>query len=119
MFFGFNPSVRPCYAACCYNELSRGSVLCLLNASFGTAISQHHNSMFYAKIDGHGIRLAQWRRPVESKVTLDLPYWAMSSAPYRLIRMAIGMAREAGACFPVADFMSCITVAKWPCYMVH
>ena len=82
--------------------------------------------MFYAEIDGHGIRrgdtgqiLAQWRRPVVSKVTLDLPYWAMSSAPYRLIRMAIEMAREAGACFPVADFMSCITVAKWPCYMVH
>jgi len=44
--------------------------------------------MFYAEIDGHGIRrgdtgqiLAQWRRPVVSKVTLDLPYWVMCSAP--------------------------------------
>jgi hypothetical protein len=30
--------------------------------------------------------------------------------------MAIEMAREAGAFFSVVDFMSCITVAKQPCY---
>jgi len=40
----------------------------------------------------------------------------MHSALYRLIRMAIKMAREAGAFFSVVDFMSCITVAKLPCY---
>jgi hypothetical protein len=40
----------------------------------------------------------------------------MRSAPYRLIRMAIGMARKGGVCFAIADFMSCITIAKQPCY---
>ena len=47
-------------------------------------ISRHHNSMFYSKIDDHGVRLgdmgrilARWRRPVASRVALDLPYWAM------------------------------------------
>jgi hypothetical protein len=40
----------------------------------------------------------------------------MRSAPYRLIRMAIEMAREAGPFFSVVDFMSCITIAKQPCY---
>jgi hypothetical protein len=51
-----------------------------------------------------------------SRVALDLPYWAMRSAAYRLIRMAIEMAREAAAFFSVIDFMSCIIVAKRPCY---
>jgi hypothetical protein len=36
----------------------------------------------------------------------------MRSAPYRLIRMVINMAREAGACFSVIYFMSCVTAAK-------
>jgi len=39
------------------------------------------------------------RRPVASRVALDLLYWAMRLAPYRLIRMAIEMAREAGPFF--------------------
>jgi hypothetical protein len=39
--------------ACHFNELSRGSVLCLLNASFEKLF---HNTMFYAKIDDHGVR---------------------------------------------------------------
>ncbi len=51
-----------------------------------------------------------------SRVALDLPYWAMCSAPYRLSRMAIEMAHEAGAFVSVVDFMSCITIAKRPCY---
>jgi hypothetical protein len=51
-----------------------------------------------------------------SKVALDLAYWAMRLAPYRLIRMAIEMASEGGACFYVVNFMSSITVAKRPCY---
>ena len=83
------------------------------------AISQCHNSIFYAKIDDHGVRwgdtgriLARLRRSVASRVALDLPYWAMRSASYRLTRMAFEMARKAGACFSVVDFMSCITVAK-------
>ena len=112
MLFGFNCGVQPFYAACCFDELSRGSVLCLLNTSFGTAISQCHNSISYSKIDDHGVR----RGAMASKVALDLTYWVMRSAPYHLIHMAIGMARKAGACFSVVDVMSCITVDKRPCY---
>jgi hypothetical protein len=40
----------------------------------------------------------------------------MRLAPYRRIRMAIEMARKAGPFFSFVDFMSCITVAKQPCY---
>jgi hypothetical protein len=40
----------------------------------------------------------------------------MRLAPYRRIRMAIEMAREAGPFFSFVDFMSWITVAKQPCY---
>ena len=81
------------------------------------------NSFFYAKIDDHGIRrgdtaqiTARWRRPVASRVALDMLCRVMRSAPYRLIRMAIEMTGKAGSCFPVVYFMSCITVAKQPCY---
>jgi hypothetical protein len=96
--------------------------LCLFNTSFGTAISQRHNSIFYAKIDDHSIRrgkgqiLAQWRRPVASKVALDMLHWVMCLALYRLIRLAIETARKGGVFFSVTDFLSCMTVAKRPCY---
>jgi len=86
-------------------------------------ISQCHNSIFYAKIDDRGVRrgntgqiIAQWRRPVASGVALDLPTWVMRLAPYRMIRIAIQTAREAGTFFSVVDIMPCITVAKRPCY---
>jgi len=49
---------------------------------------------------------------VASRVALDLPHWAMRSAPYRLICMAIEMAREAAAFFSDVDYLSCVTVAK-------
>jgi len=81
VLFGFNRGVRPFYAARCFDDVSRGSVSCLLNASFETRYPQRHNSIFYAQIDDHGVRwgdtgriLAQWRRPVASRVALDLPY---------------------------------------------
>ena len=45
-------------------------------------------------------------------VALDLLYWAMRSAPYRLICMAIEMARETAAFFSDVDYLSCVTVAK-------
>jgi hypothetical protein len=84
--------------------VSRGSVLCLLKASFKTAVSQRHNSIFYAKIDDHGVRrgdtgriLTQWRRLMASRVALYLLLWAMRSALYCLIHMAIEMASEVGA----------------------
>jgi hypothetical protein len=66
--------------------------------------------MFYAEIDDHGIRqddtgriLAQLQHPVAYRVALDLPYWAMRSALYHLIRMAIKMASKVGAFFSVVD----------------
>ena len=34
VLFGLNRGIRPFYTACRFDELSRGSVLCLLNASF-------------------------------------------------------------------------------------
>ena len=40
-FFCFNHGIQPVYAACRFNDLSRGSVLCLLNASFK---KQFHNA---------------------------------------------------------------------------
>ncbi len=101
---GLNRGVQPFYAACCFDVLSRGSVSCLLNASFKTAVSQCHNLIFYAKIDDYDVRrgnmgqiLAQWRRLMASRVALDLLLWAMCSALYHLIRMAIQMASEVGA----------------------
>ena len=88
--------------------------------------SDFHNAttrFFTPTIDDHGIcrgntwwMLARWWRPVAYRVALDLPYWAMRSAPYRLIRMATKMARVAGQFFSVIDFMSCTTIAKRPCY---
>jgi len=53
---------------------------------------------------------------VAPRVALDPPYWAMCLASYRLIHMAIEMAGKVGAFFSVVDLMSCITVAKRPCY---
>jgi hypothetical protein len=102
--FGLNHGIQDFFAACCFNELSRGSVFCLLNASFKTAVSQHHNSIFLAKIDDNDVRqgntgqiLAQWRHLMASRVALDLQSWVMHLALYRLIRMAIQMARKGGA----------------------
>jgi len=65
------------------------------------------------KIDDHGIHWgntgqipARLRHSVASKVALDLPYWAMRLASYRLTRMAFEMAHKADACFSFVDFMS-------------
>ena len=44
--FSLNRGVGPFYAACRFDELIRGSVSCLLNASLKTAVSQPHNSIF-------------------------------------------------------------------------
>jgi hypothetical protein len=47
-----------------------------------------------------------------SRVALDLPYWAMRSALYRLIRMAIEMTVKEVHLFVIIDLLPCITVAK-------
>jgi hypothetical protein len=69
--------------------------------SFGTAISQCHNLILYPKINDHGIRrcnmgqiLAQWWRPVISKVALDMLHQAMCSELQRRIVTAIEMAHN-------------------------
>ena len=89
------------------------SVSCLLNDSFEKRVPQRHNSILYAEIDDHGVRrdntgqiLARSRHSVASRVALDLPYWAMRLVPYHLIRMAIEMARKAGAFFSFVNLMS-------------
>jgi hypothetical protein len=52
--------------------------------------------IFYPEIDDHGVRqgntgqvIAQWRRPVASKVALDMLRWAMHSSLHRRIIMAV------------------------------
>jgi hypothetical protein len=47
--FGVNRGIRGFYAACCFDDLSRGFVSCLLNARFKIAVSQRHNSIFEPK----------------------------------------------------------------------
>jgi len=56
---------------------------------------QHQNSISYDKIEDHGVRWGDMGRILA-----------------RLTRMTLEMARKAGACFSVVNFMSCITVAK-------
>jgi hypothetical protein len=77
-----------------------------LNDSFKKLFYNATTQYVYAKIHDHGVRwgntgliITQWQRPVASRVALDLPHWAMCSAPYRLIRMAIEMASKAAAFF--------------------
>ena len=41
VLFGINRGIPPFYAAHCFDDVSRGSVLCLLNASFE---KQFHNA---------------------------------------------------------------------------
>jgi hypothetical protein len=101
---GLNHGIQPFYAACCFDVLCKGSVSCLLNTSFKTAVSQRHNSIVYAEINDHDVRwgdtgqiLAQWQRLMASRVALDQLLWAMHSALHRLIRMAIEMASKVGA----------------------
>ena len=60
--------------------------------------------------------LAQWWRPVASKVALDMLHWAIYLASHGRIYIAIEMAREGGAFFSVVGFLSCITVTKRPGY---
>ena len=60
--------------------------------------------------------LARWRLSVASKVALDMLHRAMCLALHQRIVIAIEMAHEGGEFFTVVDILSCITVAKRPCY---
>jgi hypothetical protein len=77
-----------------------------MNASFGKQFHNTTTQFFRPKLDDHGVRrsdmgriLAQWWRPVASKVALDMLHWAMRLPSHRRIVIAIKMAREGGAFF--------------------
>jgi hypothetical protein len=55
--------------------------------------------------------LAQWWRPVASKVALDILHQAMRLASHWQIIIVIKMARKGGAFFSVVDYLSCITTS--------
>ena len=86
--------------------------MCLLNASFGKQFHKATTQFFRPKInDDHGVRrsnmgqiLAQWWRPVASKVALDMLHPAMRLASHRRIVIAIEMARKGGAFFLLSIF---------------
>ena len=72
-----------------------------LNASFEKRFHKFYNSSFYTEIDDHGVHrgdtgqiIALWRRPVTSRVALDLLHSAVRSAPHQRIIMAIKMAHD-------------------------
>ena len=103
--FGWIHGIQPFYTACFFNDLSRGFISCLLKDSFETAISHITTCFPPPKIDDHGVGWGntgqthgQWRHLMASRIPLDLPAWAMCSIPYHLIRMAIKMAHNGGAC---------------------
>jgi hypothetical protein len=120
---GFNVGIWPFHAACCFNELSRGSILCLLNASFETAISQCNNLIFYAKINYHGIRrgdtgqiLAWWQRPVALSVAMDLLHQAMRTSLHWRIAWSSSWSAKVVYFLTSSMSSSFTTMAKGSCY---
>jgi hypothetical protein len=106
VLFGFNRGILPFYAAFCFDELSKGSVLCLFYASFKKRFHNATTRFFFTEIDDHGVRqgntghmIAQWWRPVASKVALDMLRWAMCSALHWRIVIALKMAHDGGTFF--------------------
>jgi hypothetical protein len=68
--------------------------------------------VFAAKIDDLGGRrgnavqaLPRWQHPVASSKAWDVLNWAMRTALYRPIRMAIGIVSNLPAFFVVVDFI--------------
>ncbi len=114
--------IRPFYASCHFDELSRASDLCLLNTSFGTAISQCHNSIFWAEINHHGsLRgdtgriLARWQRPKAQGSPRPVVLGdALGIAPMHCHDHQIGSWMR--CIFSVVNFNSCIIVAEQPWY---
>jgi hypothetical protein len=119
--------LSPTFAISCRDSLfPTVNCLCRSHRWLVVAFSPAHPAAYQLKhqaenvfmfSDDHGVRwgdtgriIAQWRRPMASRVALDLPYLAMRLAPYHLIRMAIEMASKAAAFFSVVDYF--ITVAK-------
>ena len=106
VLFGFNRGILLFYAAFFFDELSKGSVLCLFYDSFKKQFHNAKTRFFYTEIDDHGIRqrntghmIAQWWRSVASKAALDMLRWAMCSALHWRIVMALKMAPDGGTFF--------------------
>ena len=107
-----NRDTQHFYAACSFDELSRGFVLCLLIASFGNCASQVMPQLdFIAEIDDHGVRrgdrgqiLARWHCPMASRLALlDLLCQAMHDVSHRHTAMAAKMTSEGGVFFAISD----------------
>ena len=104
---------QPFYTAHHFNELSRGSVLCLLSASFEKRFNNATTWFFTPKsmtMASAGEIRGEWRHPVASRVGLDLRHHtAWSAWPSKWPAKQVNF-------FSVIDFVSSITVADWPCY---
>ncbi len=121
--FGFNRGVRPFFAACCFDELSRGSISCLLDASFGKRFHNATTRFFTPEIDDHGVRrgdtgriIARWRRPVASSEALDVLHkqcarhcTGASSWPLKWPTKEVHL-------FVTAAFFAWCNCSKGPCY---
>ena len=115
VLFGFNCGVRPFYEACYFDELRRGSVLCLLNASFEKRFHNATTQVFTPKLmtmasagatrgeylpDG-GV---QWHLGYPE--TCRTGQCARHHTAWRLIGMAIEMASKSAAfCFYCWSFV--------------
>jgi hypothetical protein len=74
-----------------------------LNTSFKKGFPQRHNLIITPKSMTMASAGAIREEYSPDDGLEDLPYWAMHSASYRLIRMAIEMASKVGAFFSVVD----------------
>ena len=115
VLLGFNRGVRPFHAACHFDELSRGFVLCLFTLASETILQRHHNAFFYTEIDDHGVHqgntgriIARWRRPVAYKVALNMLSRAMRSSPHWRIVVVVKMAND-GNTFVRCCRLFCLT----------
>jgi len=119
--FSSNRAVAHFYAACCINELSKGSIL---GSKFSQTTSDRNVPellaescvsvlcCFNKRVDHGGRRgnrahaLAQWRHPVASSEALDVLHWAMRPASYCRIHMAIDIASNWSA-FSLSSIHCC------------
>ena len=83
-FFGFNCGIGPFCVACCFKMLSRGSVLCLLNASFGKRFHVLQLKFFCQNVGAiQGEYLPDYGGvQVASKVALDMLHRVMFTASH-------------------------------------
>jgi hypothetical protein len=104
MLFSFYRGVQPFYTARCFDELSRESILCLFTLASKSDFTPPQLVFFTdSEIEDQGVHqgdtgriITRWRRPVASKVALDMLDWEMCLAPHQCIAMAVKMAHGGG-----------------------